>query len=69
MLYTIQTDTCRLAPAQHRWAKSHDWFHDYDTGCGILRVKDCFVDAQGVDHEVVKVFAGSFDDLRAWAGY
>lgn len=57
----------KLTPSQLTWARSHDWC-DQVTPCGALIVTDRF-SYKGQDYEERIIWAGTFAELRDWAGY
>ena len=56
-----------LTTKQIQWARSHDWFFA-DNGNGTIIVRDMFT-LDGVYHEQLITWHGSFSALRDWAGY
>jgi hypothetical protein len=56
----------KLTPSQIAWARSHDWF-DSDVD-GALIVVDRYT-YKGQSFEDRVIWAGTFGELRNWAGY
>jgi hypothetical protein len=56
----------RLTPSQLNWAKSHDWFDSIVDAA--LIVTDRFT-YEGHSYEERIIWAGTFAELRDWAGY
>lgn len=55
----------KLTRDQIRWAAAHDWF-GADNGDGTITVVERWSDLAG---EQQFRWAGTFQELRAWAGY
>lgn len=59
-----------LTPSQVGWAARHDWFHKISRiAPGRIMVFDRWVDADGKSHSELFAWLGTFEELRAWAGY
>ena len=63
-----------LTPKQVAWAAQHDWFSRelrgflWDEPTGRIEVIERYT-VDGVMHEQVRIWDGTFRELRAWAGY
>ncbi len=56
-----------LTDKQIKWASLHDWFIEGGAD-GTILVRDSYV-LDGVLYESILKWAGTFSELRAWAGY
>jgi hypothetical protein len=57
----------QFTPNQIAWIKSHDWFcHEGVDGSIAVYERITF---RGTFSETVKLWTGSFRELRDWAGY
>lgn len=57
-----------LTSKQITWASKHEWFVGINLD-GTITVRDEIVDRKGVVAITVYTWDGTFEALRAWAGY